>query len=239
MSISKKDIKLIKSLDQKKYRHHNQLFKVEGVKGVEEFLNSRFEVHQIYATEPIFDQNSIEISESELKKISSLKNPNKVLATVRIPKEQEIRKEGLIVVLDDLRDPGNMGTIIRLCDWFGIEQILCSENTVDCYNSKVVQATMGSLSRVAIHYVNLPEFLSERNANIFGTYMDGRPIYDEILSQEGFVVFGNEANGISEALEPIVNRKLSIPPYGKSDSTESLNVATAAAIVLNEFRRGG
>ena len=237
MSISKNDIKFLKSLEQKKYRQQHQLFKVEGVKGVLEFINSKFEIDTIYATENLFEVSSVQITEAELKKISSLKTPNKAVGVFKIPKNIDIQTNGLTVVLDDVRDPGNLGTIIRLCDWFAIDQILCSNNTVDCYNPKVVQATMGSLSRITIHYLDLQQFLSERNANIFGTYMDGRPIYSEILSSEGYIIFGNEANGISSELDPLVNRRLSIPKYGNSNSTESLNVATAAAIVLNEFRR--
>ena len=238
-SLSKSDIKLVKSLEQKKFRQEHQLFKVEGVKGIEEFLNSKFELHQLYATASVFKAPFVEISSAELSKISSLKTPNKAVALFKIPKYDTIEKDGLTVVLDDVRDPGNLGTIIRLCDWFGVPQILCSQETVDCHNPKVVQASMGSLSRVAIYYIDLYQFLSERSGNIFGTYMDGRPIYDEILPNAGYIVFGNEAKGISPKLEEVINRRLSIPQYGNSEPTESLNVATATAIVLNEFRRGG
>lgn len=237
MSISKNDIKLIKSLDQKKYRHQHQLFKVEGAKAVKEFLNSDYKLKNVFSTGDFQEAEAIKVSEAELAKISALKTPNGVLGVFEIPENIDLELHGLTVVLDDLRDPGNLGTIIRLCDWFGIAQILCSEQTVDCYNPKVVQATMGSLSRVRMHYLNIATFLADQPANIFGTFMDGRSIYDELLSNEGYIVFGNEANGISLQIEELVTRKLSIPAYGNSNSTESLNVATAAAIVINEFRR--
>lgn len=240
LMVTKHQIKLIKSLTQKKYRQQLGLFAVEGVKGIEEFLNSDFKLQNLYTTQPIFDapkQLVTDVSEAELKKISSLKNPNTALAVFNIPKTKDIDREELIIALDDVRDPGNLGTIIRLCDWYGVKDLVCSANTVDCYNPKVVQATMGSLTRVNITYLNLEEFISATNTDVFGTFMNGENIYKTELPSTGIVVLGNEANGISDSIKVKVDRQLTIPQYGESKNTESLNVANATAIVLSEFRR--
>lgn len=238
--VTKQEIKLIKSLNQKKYRQQLGLFTVEGIKGIEEFLKSDFKLHRLYTTKQIFDNSkgdAVGISENELKKITALKNPNTALAIFEIPKSEDVKDNTLIVALDDVRDPGNLGTIIRLCDWYGVKDLVCSLNTVDCYNSKVVQATMGSLTRVNITYTNLDEFLLNHKSPIFGTYMNGENIYNSKLPSEGIIVLGNEANGISEKISSVIDRKITIPQFGKSKETESLNVANAAAIVLSEFRR--
>ena len=162
--------------------------------------------------------------------------PSKV-SPIKIPKQKPIVDAGLIVVLDDIRDPGNLGTIMRLCDWFGVEQLVCSPKTVDIYNPKVIQATMGSISRVAIHYTELKPFLANSKLSIFGTFMDGNNIYAEKLPASGIIIMGNEANGISEAVENLAKNRIAIPRFGKLKQTESLNVATATAIILSEFRR--
>lgn len=239
--VSKNQIKLITGLDQKKFRQKNKLFIAEGVKVIQELLLSNFELEHLYVTEPIFedvDRNLITfISEGDLKKISCLSTPNNCLALFRIPEDSTIDNSGLVVALDDIRDPGNFGTIIRLCDWFGIKQIICSEQTVDLYNPKVVQATMGSLTRVKIAYVNLPDYLKNSKKTIFGTFMDGKNVYQESLSAEGIVVLGNEANGISKEVENHITHRLAIPRFGEIKKTESLNVATAAAVFLSEFKR--
>lgn len=238
--VTKQEIKLIKSLNQKKYRQQLGLFTVEGIKGIEEFLNSEFKLHRLYTTKQIFKtskDNTIDISENDLKKITSLKNPNTALAIFEISKSIKIEGDGLVVALDDVRDPGNLGTIIRLCDWYGVKDLVCSRNTVDCYNSKVVQATMGSLTRVNISYVDLFEFIESYKGEVFGTYMNGQNIYNADLPNEGVVVLGNEANGISEKISSLIGKKLTIPQFGQSEDTESLNVANATAIVLSEFRR--
>jgi TrmH family RNA methyltransferase len=143
----------------------------------------------------------------------------------------------LIVALDAIRDPGNLGTIIRLCDWFGIQQLICSNETVDVYNPKVVQATMGSISRVNVSYINLEDFISTTSLPVFGTFMNGENIYSTTLPQEGIIVMGNEANGISKEVENSIQNRLTIPRFGTLQKTESLNVATATAIILSEFRR--
>ncbi len=239
--VSKSQIKLITSLVQKKYRKQHQLFIAEGVKVIEELLNSNLQLEHIFMTQEMFfdvskAQKSI-ISENDLKKISALTTANDCLAVFKIPQEKAIVDQGLIVALDDIRDPGNLGTIIRLCDWFGISQIVCSEQTVDVYNPKVVQATMGSIARVNISYVNLEDYLANAKTIIFGTFMEGENIYKTTLPQEGIIVLGNEANGISKAVENLVTQKISIPRFGNLQQTESLNVATATAIILSEFKR--
>lgn len=239
--VSKSQVKLITSLIQKKYRKQHQLFIAEGVKVIEELLNSNLQLDHIYMTEEMFfnvskEQKSI-ISENDLKKISALTTANDCLAVFKIPQERSIITQGLIVALDDIRDPGNLGTIIRLCDWFGISQIVCSEQTVDVYNPKVVQATMGSIARVNISYVNLEVYLANTKTTIFGTFMEGENIYKTTLPQEGIIVLGNEANGISKGVEDLVTQKIAIPRFGNLQQTESLNVATATAIILSEFKR--
>ena len=239
--VSKNQIKLITSLQQKKYRKQEQLFFAEGVKVVQELLHSNFELQDLFTTKQDFltvPKNKVHaISEVELKKISALTTPNTCLAVFKIPKVKEMVEKGLIVALDDVRDPGNLGTIIRLCDWFGIETLFCSEESVDIYNPKVVQATMGSISRVNVVYGNLETFLSQTKLPIFGTFMDGKNIYQEDLPKEGIIIMGNEANGISTSVEKLVSERIAIPRFGNLQVTESLNVATATAIILSEFKR--
>lgn len=239
MSLSKNHLKLITSLSQKKYRHKYKLFIVEGIKVVQEFLNSSYELEILFSTESSFSylDSFIEVSEQELKKISSLKTPNKVIALFKIPVEKNSSSSGLIVALDAINDPGNLGTIIRLCDWFGVDQLLCSKETVDCYNTKVVQSSMGSLTRVAISYIDLKEYLTSVSIPVFIADMDGDNIYEMKPPTSAVLVMGNEANGISNSIKQIVSTKISIPRYGNSQLTESLNVATATAILLSEFRR--
>ena len=239
MSLSKNHLKLITSLSQKKYRHKYKLFVVEGMKVVQEFLNSSYELEILFSTESSFSylDSFIEVSEQELKKISSLKTPNKVIALFKIPVQKNSSSSGLIVALDAINDPGNLGTIIRLCDWFGVDKLLCSKETVDCYNTKVVQSSMGSLTRVAISYIDLKEYLLSVSIPIFIADMDGDNVYEMKPPTSAVLVMGNEANGISNYIKEIVSTKITIPRYGDSQLTESLNVATATAILLSEFRR--
>jgi TrmH family RNA methyltransferase len=215
------------------------MFVVEGVKVVREFLNSSFELYQLFSTDTQFsdEYECIHISEADLKKASHLVNPNKVLAIFKIPEPADVTSEGLILALDAINDPGNLGTIIRLCDWFGIHQLICSSDTVDCYNSKVVQASMGSLTRVNLHYIDLNSFLEKTKLPIFIADMNGENVYKSTLPKEGILVMGNEANGISKEVQELANHILSIPRFGNLQQTESLNVATATAILLSEFRR--
>lgn len=235
--ISKNQIKNITRLQQKKYRQQEGLFIAEGVKVINEFLNSTFKLVDLFTTKTFNVENETLITEAELKKISALKTPNTALAVFEIPKLSLIESKGLIVALDALRDPGNLGTIIRLCDWFGVKQLLCSKETVDCFNPKVVQATMGSLTRVNVFYIDLNHYLEETKQTVFGAFMDGENVYASNLPADGILVLGNEANGISQSIEKQVNQRVSIPRFGDLQATESLNVATAGAILLSEFRR--
>lgn len=239
--VSKNQIKLITSLQQKKYRKLHNLFFAEGVKVIQELIDANYELNDLFTTENDFTNlkkgRKHFITNSELKKISVLSTPNTCLATFSIPEIKKNEFSGLILALDSVRDPGNLGTIIRLCDWFGIETLLCSNETVDVYNPKVVQATMGSISRVNIIYCDLEAELKKATAPVFGTFMDGKSIYSESLPKEGIIVMGNEANGISSKIEQIVSERIAIPRFGNLQLTESLNVATATAIIINEFKR--
>jgi len=239
--LSKNQIKTLTGLQQKKYRKQHKLFFAEGIKVVQELLNSNFELHQIYTTQDIFitiprDKVTI-ITPDELKKISVLTTPQACLALFTMPDEKPVANDGLIVALDDVRDPGNLGTIIRLCDWFGIKHLVCSAECVDVYNPKVVQATMGSLARVNVVYTDLYDYINNSPLPAFGTFMDGRNVYTETLSQNAIIIMGNEANGISAEIESLAKHRIAIPRFGDLQQTESLNVATAAAIILSEFRR--
>jgi RNA methyltransferase, TrmH family len=239
--LSKNQIKLISSLQQKKHRFANQLFFAEGVKVIQELVKSNFELEHLYTTKEDFNdiasnKRSV-ISESDLNKISALYTPNTCLAVFKIPLENKIIESGLILALDSIRDPGNLGTILRLCDWFGIQQLVCSKETVDIYNPKVVQATMGSIARVNVNYVDLDAFITKTKLPVFGTFMDSENIYKSTLPHEGIIVMGNEANGISEDIEKLIDKRITIPRFGDLQITESLNVATATAIILSEFRR--
>jgi len=240
--VVKSQIKLIKSLQQKKYRTQHSLFVVEGIKTVTELLKSDLVAHQVYSTDNSLFEEDKEIvqliSEKELHQISNLKTPNKVLGVFQIPKNHTIDFSNWVVALDNVSDPGNLGTIIRLCDWFGIRHLLCSKNTVDCYNPKVLQATMGSIARVNVVYDNLEEVLKDSDATIYGTFMNAQKVYKKDLSASGVLVMGNEANGVSKEVEKLCRERISIPQFGTSH-TESLNVATATAIFLSEIRRGG
>jgi TrmH family RNA methyltransferase len=239
--VSKNQIKLISSLHQKKHRQTHQLFIAEGIKGIQELLDAQFELEHLYTIQTDFETVSSNlktlVTEADLKKMSALASPNTCLAVFKMPEVKAINSSGLIVALDDIRDPGNLGTILRLCDWFGIQQLICSKETVDVYNPKVVQATMGSIARVNVTYVDLIDFIAKNKLAVFGTFMDGENIYTTNLPQEGIIVMGNEANGISSDLEKIIKNRLTIPRFGTLQKTESLNVATATAIVLSEFRR--
>lgn len=239
--VSKNQIKLITSLQQKKYRIVNQMFFAEGIKVIQELLASNFELVHLYTTQNDFESVSTGkktvIDTSDLKKITALAVPNTCLALFKMATEKPVVDTGLVVALDSIRDPGNMGTILRLCDWFGVNQIVCSKETVDLYNPKVVQATMGSIARVNVRYLDLTSYINSSTLPVFGTFMDGDTIYKSVLPQSGIIVMGNEANGISAAIESSIKHRLSIPRFGTIQKTESLNVATATAIILSEFKR--
>ena len=210
MSISKNQLKTITSLSQKKYRQQHNLFVAEGIKVVRELLQSSLELVKLYATDDfvIDDISKLEkISPKDLQKISNLKTPNKVLGIFKIPDEKPLQEKGLILALDTINDPGNLGTIIRLCDWFGITQLICSKETVDCYNPKVVQSSMGSLTRVSIKYIDLKSFLKETNLPIYIADMDGENVYKTDLPKEAILVMGNEANGVSDEIKGLIKNK--------------------------------
>ncbi len=238
--VVKNQIKLIKSLQQKKYRNQHGMFVVEGIKSVREFLDSHYKVVKIYVSqEKLFDMNTSDfelVSQKELAQMSGLHSPSPVLGVFHIPQPKKIDFEDWVLVLDDVRDPGNLGTIIRLCDWYGIKHLVCSEQTVDCYNPKVLQATMGSSTRVNIGYTDLASFLNKVDVPVFGTFMSGNSVHEESLPSKGILVMGNEAHGIGKTIADTILNKISIPQFG-DQTTESLNVASATAIFLNEIRR--
>lgn len=247
--LSKNRAKLITSLHDKKGRREHQLFIAEGEKIVAELLQSEIVVQEVYSTDArIENQESkikqgINITETELKKISTLSTPPQILAVCEIPKHElkiEDLRDKLTLVLDDIRDPGNLGTIVRIADWFGIKDIICSEDCVDAYNPKTVQATMGSIARVKIHYAILEDVLKGmKDIPVYGALLEGENIYRKKLNDKGFIIIGNESKGISEKLLPFITDKISIPSFNKKDAgAESLNAAIATALICSEFRRG-
>lgn len=253
--LSKNQIKLISSLQKKKYRDQHQLFIAEGDKLVTDLLQSGTKAAYLiyssdwknkYTTAHLNTiESRIETDNSQLKKVSALKNPASVLGVFKIPKfeiDPKLVSTSLSIVLDDIQDPGNLGTIIRIADWFGIKHIFCSPNTVDLYNPKVIQATMGAISRIKLIYTPLEILINEyKNDNfpIYGTFLEGETIYKSNLKTKGFIIMGNEGKGISENIKKHVSNKLFIPnfPIGESTS-ESLNVSVACSIICSEFRRG-
>jgi len=233
--ITKNQIKFIKSLSLKKNRIKEQLFIAEGEKVVSELLRSDFEIKNIYATKEwkVSNDNITQISNAELQRISNLKSPNKVLAVVQFKNHNLIKHEGITLVLDEINDPGNLGTIIRMCDWFGVKQIICSKNTVDIFNPKVVQSAMGSAFRVQVNYTDLENYLSEIKTPIYGAFMDGKNLKEVKLPKSAHLVLGNEANGISAEINKLITDKVAIKNIG--NSAESLNVAVATSILLHVF----
>ncbi len=237
--VSKSQIKLITSLQQKKYRKKLGLFIAEGPKVIAELLSSGFNLDSLYSTEKelIQSNNEFQVSEKELQKISFFKTANTSVAIFKIPSSKTLLNDSATVVLDAIRDPGNLGAIIRLCDWFGIKQLVCSEDTVDCYNPKVIQATMGSIARVQIMYMDISDFIKKTMLTVYGACMDGENLYQQQLAKKAILVLGNEANGISEEINLLLTHRITIPQFGEIQETESLNVATATAILLSEFNR--
>lgn len=226
-------------MQQKKQRIKNACFVAEGPKVVQEFLNAGFSLQYLFTTHASLFPNEefILVNVAELQTISYLTTANTCLGVFSIPAKKHLPDSKLQVGLDAVRDPGNLGTIIRLCDWFGVTSLVCSKDTVDCYNPKVVQASMGSLARVNVEYVELNEYLNQIDSPIYGAFMDGKAIYSEDLPEKAVVLMGNEANGIRPQIEKLINERISIPRFGKLQETESLNVATATAIILSEFKR--
>lgn len=238
--ISKNQIKYIRSLQQKKYRDELKLFVAEGPKVVNDLLQSNYVVREIFTTDLKLintSKNVYEIKEKELESISSFHTPNKILAVFEVKTNTvdiNSLKDKLVIALDDMRDPGNLGTIVRLADWFGIINVICSETCVDLYNPKTIQSTMGSIARVNVVYASLEEVLPKFK-NVYGAVLDGHSIYKEKLAAEAVVVIGSESHGISESLLKFITHKISIPSF--SLGADSLNAATACAIICSEFKR--
>jgi len=247
--LTKNSIKHINSLRLKKYRSELGLFVAEGARLIDDLLNSSLEVVELYhipewkINRTIYSISEIEVSADDMKKISGLDSSTPALAVVKIPDIElstNLLEGKLSLALDDIQDPGNMGTIIRLADWFGIDFIICSNSTVDVFSPKVVQASMGAISRVKVIYCDLQKVLSEYNKliPIYGTFMGGRNIYNEKLASKAIIVMGNEGNGIGPDIEKLIPNRIHIPSFATNRSTvESLNVAMAASIVCSEFRR--
>jgi len=236
--LSKNQVKLIQKLHHKKYRNELNLFIVEGKKSINEFLQAGYTPQLLIATEAFttnVPQHLITpVSKDELRKVSTLQNPDEGLAVFEQPKHKGILQEGVIVALDNVQDPGNLGTIIRLCDWFGVETLLCNTQTVDCYNPKVVQASMGSLTRVAVHYLDLAAFLTTTALPVYTMDLEGENLYTATFPKDCILILGNEANGISAEVRALSNEVITIPRFSKHQRTESLNVAMAGAIILSE-----
>ena len=239
--LSKNQVKLIQKLQQKKYRNELNLFIVEGKKSIMEFLQAGYRLELLIATEVfatvLNGQPITLVSKEELRKVSSLKNPDEGLAIFHQRQHKGILQEGVILALDNVQDPGNLGTLIRLCDWFGIETLICNSQTVDCYNPKVVQATMGSLTRVAVHYVDLAGFLATCALPLYAMDLDGENLYTTEFPEDCVLILGNEANGISPEVRALTDGIITIPRFGKLQQTESLNVAMAGAIVVSQVRK--
>jgi len=248
--ISKNQIKYVNQLEQKKYRQREGRFVAEGPKVVGDLLSCGFQPSMLFATaewQQAHHYPAQEVTAEELRKLSFLKHPQQVLAVFPIPEQPlasapgagmsqtEASQPALYLALDGIQDPGNLGTIIRLADWFGITSIICSEDTADAWNPKVVQATMGSIARVPIFYTDLLQWLRHTSLPVYGTLLDGDNIYEQELTSEGIIVMGNEGNGISQPVRQLITRRLLIPSY--QPGAESLNVAIATAITCSEFRR--
>ena len=246
--LSKNKIKYIKSLDLKKNRKKDNVFVAEGHKLVGELLG-KFHCVLLVAKDSWLSEHTevdadeiLQVTSDELTRVSFLKQPQDVLAVFKQPNylmDTEVIRQSLCLALDDVQDPGNLGTIIRIADWFGIEHIFCSQGTVDVFNPKVMQATMGAIARVQIHYCDLQELISSHpDIPIYGTFLDGNDMYNESLSANGLIVMGNEGNGISQEISQHINKRLYIPNYpANRETSESLNVAIATAVVCAEFRR--
>lgn len=248
--LSKSKVKQIRSLELKKFRNELNAFVAEGNKLVADMLHA-FECDLLIAKPSwmatqgdIPARELLETDEDDIRKASFLKSPQDVLAVFKRPAwalEEADPQKQLILALDGIQDPGNLGTIVRLADWFGIEHIVCSQDTADVFSPKTVQATMGALAHVKVHYTDLPAYLekqSEQQVSLYGTFLDGENLYTKDLSETGIIIMGNEGNGIRPETEALVNEKLYIPNYPQErETSESLNVAIATAVVCAEFRR--
>lgn len=245
--LSKSQIKLIRSLELKKNRKREKLFVAEGPKVVGDLLRAGFQPHSVFSTTSLSLPVSADIqgiTDEELQRISFLQHPQEVLALFHLPEtpqpDNTRLNTQLAIALDNVQDPGNVGTIIRIADWFGIDAIYCSPTTADVYSPKVIQATMGSIAHIPIIVCDLATLLSQASCPVYGTVLDGENIYSQSLTSHGIIVMGNEGNGISPAIRQLLTHRLLIPNYHKdSETAESLNVAIATAITCAEFRRRG
>lgn len=232
-------IKILQSLDQRKFRQKYNLFLVEGNKTIKEIPDSDYKIREIYSLNPellpIQNLPSTQISPAELRKISFLQNPKDSVAVCEFKEQKILENTSVQLILDGIQDPGNLGTIIRLADWFGISQIICSEDTADFYNPKVIQASMGSFVRVNVVYENLENYLKNSTVPAFGTDMIGESIYQIDFPKKFNLIFGNEGNGIRENVRNLISNKITIPRFGNSQATESLNVSMAAGIILGQI----
>ncbi len=232
-------IKIFQSLDKKKFRQKYNLFLVEGNKTIKEVAASEFVIKEIFTVTPEFFEgkstNVFNVTAAELRKISFLQNPKDSVAVCEIRESSALPPGRIQIILDGIQDPGNLGTIIRLADWFGIKQIVCSTDTADIYNPKVIQATMGSFLRVNVVYENLDDYLGKTDAPIIGTDMDGENLYHYNFPDQLNLVFGNEGNGIRENVRQLLTDKIAIPRFGSTKATESLNVAMSAGIILSQI----
>ena len=235
--ISKNQIKHVRQLAMKKYREQEGLFVAEGPKVVGDLLDAGFRPRQLFALDGWNSRGHAvqEVTEEELRRVSFLQHPQQVLGLFEMPSTSDLRPSTLTLSLDGVQDPGNLGTIIRIADWFGIDTIYCSEDTVDAWNPKVVQATMGSIARVHMVYTDLREVILSAQVPVYGTLLDGENIYTSPLTTEGIIVMGNEGNGISPEIRQLITHKLCIPKF--REGAESLNVAIATAITCSEFKR--
>ena len=244
--ISRQKLKLIKSLQLKKYQKQEQKFLVEGEKSVLEILNSRYKINILLATKRFLDSYQyyltqkyfeiIEATEEDLARAGTLKTNNAAMAVVEIPEKEDtdFSKLSILPVFESLQDPGNLGTVIRTCDWYGLDTIILSSDSVDLYNPKVIQASMGSFIRVNVFYENLVTFLSHAEIPVYGTKTGGESIYEVSWPEKVIILFGNESKGIDERLDRFISKEISIPKFG---GAESLNVGIAAAVVLDNVRR--
>lgn len=235
---TKNELQLISKLKQKKYRQINKLFVAEGYKTVRELIDEGLVYKHILITNSNLKKDFCDaelIDFYELKKLSNLDTPAEVLGVFEMKKETQLPQNGKILVLDSVNDPGNLGTIIRLCDWFGIEHIVCSIQTVDMYNPKVIQATMGSIARVHINYTNLQAYFETIQLPIYGTLLSGEHVYKTSIPKDAILIMGSESHGISQNIQNMLTNHITIPQFSKHQKTESLNVASATAIILSEW----
>ena len=236
--VRKTQLKQILKLKQKKHRLANGLFVAEGEKTVREFISAFWPYKVLFSLENNFHPQAQKVDQSVMNQITHFKNPSPVLGVFEIPKPKLLKKMPITIAVDGIRDPGNLGAIIRLCDWFGIDDLICSFSTVDCFNSKTVQASMGSLVRVTCYYLeNLSEYLKSLEKPVFGADYRGKSIYSVGLPEFGSFVFGSESHGLSQEIKNLLDYKLAIPNYRENNGAESLNVATSIAIFLSEIYR--